>query len=185
MLAALGSIAAQQPKANQKTYDEVLWLLNYAASHPGATIRYYGSDIILHVQSNAYYLSDPKSQSRASGHYFLSNRSPDPTRAPNTNPTLNGSIHTVYKIMRNVMSSAVEAKTGSTFLNGQEAVPICTNLAELRHNQLATPICVDNSTAEGFAKTKPSNRNGQKPSTCAFTGSKTGPSKISYISTEI
>ena len=56
MIAALGSIAAQQSKATQKTYDEVLWILNYAASHPGATIRYSASDIILHVHSNTSYL---------------------------------------------------------------------------------------------------------------------------------
>ena len=29
MLAALGSITAQKSKATQKTYDEVLWILNY------------------------------------------------------------------------------------------------------------------------------------------------------------
>ena len=45
MLAALSSIAAQQSKATQQTYDEVLWLLNYAASHTGATIRYSDSDM--------------------------------------------------------------------------------------------------------------------------------------------
>ena len=90
MLASLSSIATQKSKATHNTYNEVLWLLNYAASHPGATIRYYGSDIILHVQSNAYYLSDPNAWSRTGGHYLLSNRSLEPTHAPNTNPTLNG-----------------------------------------------------------------------------------------------
>ena len=53
MLATLGSIAAQKSKATQQTYGEVLWLLNYAASHPGVTIRYLASDRILHVHSGA------------------------------------------------------------------------------------------------------------------------------------
>ena len=71
MLAALGSIAAQQSKAIQQTYDEVLWLLNYDASHPGATTRYSASDMILHVHSNASYLSEPKAQCRTGGHYYM------------------------------------------------------------------------------------------------------------------
>ena len=146
MIAALGSIAAQQSKATHKTYSEVLWLLKYAASHPGATIRYLVSDMILHVHSDAYYLSEPKARSRAGGHYFLSNRSPDPTRGPNTNPTLNGPIHTVSNIMSNVMSSAAEAKIVATFLNGQEAAPIRTKISKLGHPQPATPIRVYNST---------------------------------------
>ena len=84
-------------------------------------------------------------------HYFLINRSLEPTRAPNTNPTLNGPIHTISKIMSKVMSSAAEAEIVATFINSQEAVPVRTTLAELGHPQLATPICVNNFTAEGFA----------------------------------
>ena len=87
--------------------------------------------MILHVHSDASYLSEPKAQSRASGHYFLSNRSPDPTHAPNTSPTLNDPIHTVSNIMSNFMSSTAEAKLGSTVLNGKKAVPIRTTLAEI------------------------------------------------------
>ena len=62
--------------------------------------------MILHAHSDASYLSEPKERSRSGGHYFLSNRSLDLTRAHNTNLTLNGPIHTVSKIMSNVMLSA-------------------------------------------------------------------------------
>ena len=151
MLAALGSIAAQQSNATHQTYDEALWLLNYAASHPGDIIRYSASDMILHVYSGASCISEPKARSRANGYYFLINIPPDPIHAPNTNPTLNGPIHTISKIMSNVVSSAMEAGIGATFLNGQEAVPIRTTLEELGHPQPSTPILVDNSTAKGFA----------------------------------
>ena len=44
-----------------------------------------------------------------------------------------------------------EAEIGAAYINGQEAVPICTLLRELGHPQPATPIQVDNSTANGFA----------------------------------
>ena len=150
-IAAIGSISAQKYNATQQTYDEVLWILNYAASHPGATIQYSASDMILHFHSDASYLSEPKAWIRAGGHYFLSNRSLEPTRAPNTSTTLNGPIHTISKIMSNIMSSAAEAEIVSTLLNGQEAVPINTTLSKLGHPQTATPIRVDNPTAEGFA----------------------------------
>ena len=59
MLAALGSIAAQQAKGTEKTYDGTLWLLNYATRHPDSTIRYTTSDTVLHIHSDASYLSKP------------------------------------------------------------------------------------------------------------------------------
>ena len=59
MLAALGSISAQQAKGTDKTYADTLWLLNYAATHPNSTIRYTASDMVLHIHSNASYLSKP------------------------------------------------------------------------------------------------------------------------------
>ena len=58
MLFTLGSIAAKQSKATQKTFYEFHWLLNYAASFPGVKIRYSASDMILQVHSDASYLSE-------------------------------------------------------------------------------------------------------------------------------
>ena len=43
------------------------------------------------------------------------------------------------------------AKIVATYINGQEAVPICTLLRELGHPQPATQIQVYNSTDDGFA----------------------------------
>ena len=58
MLTALGSIAAQQSKVMEKTYAYTLWLLNYANTHPDDKIRYTASDMILHIHSDASYLSE-------------------------------------------------------------------------------------------------------------------------------
>jgi hypothetical protein len=151
MLVALGTIAATQAKATKKTLDSTMLLLNYAASHPDATIRYRASDMILHIHSDASYLSEPKSRSRAGGHYFLSDLSTTPNEPPSQPPTLNGPLFTISRIMRNVMGSAAEAEIGATYINGQEAIPIRTTLEELGHPQPPTPMQVDNSTAEGFA----------------------------------
>jgi hypothetical protein len=151
MLVALGSIASTQANATEKTYDEVLWLLNYASSNPDATILYTASDMVLHVHSDGSYLSEPKARSRAGGHFFLSDLSLSPTKEPTTIPTPNGPIFSLSRIIRNVMGSAAEAEIASSYMNGQEAVPIRTTLEEMGHPQPPTPVQVDNSTAQGFA----------------------------------
>ena len=151
MLVALGTIASTQSKATTKTYDEVVWLLNYAHSNPNAVIRYFSSDMVLHIHSDGSYLSEPKSRSRAGGHYFLSDHSASPNKPPISTPTPNGPLYSLSRIIKNVMGSAAEAEIGSVYINGQEAVPIRTTLAELGHPQPPTPMQVDNSTAYGFA----------------------------------
>ena len=59
MLTDFGYIAAQQAKGTEKPYTNTLWLLNYYATHPNATILYTTSEIVLHIHSNASYLSEP------------------------------------------------------------------------------------------------------------------------------
>ena len=55
ILTALGSITVQQAKVTEKTYAKNLWLLNYAATHPNATILYTPSEMILHIHSTAMH----------------------------------------------------------------------------------------------------------------------------------
>ena len=64
---------------------------------------------------------------------------------------LNRHIHTVSKIMRDVMASAAEAEIGATFINRQRYIPIRSTLEELSHPQPPTPIRVNNSTSASFA----------------------------------
>ena len=66
-------------------------------------------------------------------------------------PRLNGTIHTVSKIMYNVMGSATEAKIGATYSNGQEAFPIRTLLRKIGHPQSDWAMQVYNSTVVGFS----------------------------------
>ena len=151
MLAALGSISAQQAKCTEKTYADTLRFINYAATHPNSMIRYTASDMVLHIHSKASYLSEPQARSRAGGQYFLGDICPDMSNPHITHPRLNGPIHSISRIMSNVMGSSVEAEIGAAYINNQEAVPIRTLLLELGHPQPATPIQVDKSTADGFA----------------------------------
>jgi hypothetical protein len=48
------------------------------------------------------------------------------------------------------MSSAAEAELGAMYINARNAVEIRIILEEMGHKQPATPIQVDNSTAEGI-----------------------------------
>ena len=77
MITSLGSISAQQSKGTEKKYADTLWLLNYAATYPNTKIRYTVSDMILHIHSDAFYLSKPRSRSRAGGNYLLGDERPD------------------------------------------------------------------------------------------------------------
>ena len=107
--------------------------------------------MVLCIRSDTSYLSVSKARSRASGVFFLANAPDGKTDIGNFTPLMNGIIHVVCKILKNVMASAAEAELGAVFINGQDAVPIRTTLAEMNHPQPATPIQVDNSTAVGIA----------------------------------
>ena len=151
MLVALGTIAGQQAKATTSTMAAADWLLDYAATNPIATLRYCASDMQLYAHSDASYLSEAKARSRGAGFYYLSDKSITPHLPPTSPPPLNGALHVVSKIMRNVMGSAAEAEIAAAYMTAREAVPIRTTLEELGHPQSPTPIQVDNTTCAGFA----------------------------------
>jgi hypothetical protein len=148
MPVALGTLASAQTQATTQIMDAAIHLLNYAATHPDATIiRIHKSDMILYIHNDASYLSKPKARSRVGGYFYLGGRD-----EPANNPHPNAPIHIESRIMKNVMSSASEAETGALFHNGQEATHIRQILKELGREQTQpTRITTDNSTADGFA----------------------------------
>jgi hypothetical protein len=152
LLVELNSLASEQSKGTENTAKTIVQVLNYCATHPDATLCYYASGMVLHIDGDASYLSMPKARSRVGGHHcYLSSNSRDPTKAPTANPPPNGPIHTVCHKLRDVTASAAEAEVGGLFVNSQDAVPIRTTLEELNHPQPPTPIKIDNSTASGIA----------------------------------
>jgi hypothetical protein len=76
VLMPLNDIATEQIKATEKTQAATNQLLDYLVTHPDATIRYRASDMILHIHSNASYLSVSNAQSRLGGLFFLGNTCP-------------------------------------------------------------------------------------------------------------
>jgi hypothetical protein len=150
ILPALNEISNKQAQPTDATNKACDHLLDYLATHPNAVIRFYASDMILHVVSDAAYLVLPNARSRCAGLYYLGNNS---TTDPPTS-AFNGPVHVLCKTIRGVPASAAEAETGALFLNGQEAIPIRTALAEMGHPQpsTGTPLETDNSTAHNILK---------------------------------
>ena len=148
MVKALGSLASQQSEETDTTAKRITQLLNYAASNPDTTTRYSRSGMVLHISSDTSYLSEPKARSCVGVHFFLDNKhvGKDITR-----PKLNGPVHTVSNILRNVMSSAGEAKVAALFHNCKDSIMLRNALVEMGYPQPPTPVQTDNSFSEGFS----------------------------------
>ena len=154
IIPSLTSISAEQSQATERTKRDVNKLFDYLATHPHAKIRYVASDMILHVHSDASYLSAPKARSKLGGYFYLSAKPKNPYDQPsatNALPPLNGAIHINANIIKHVMSAASEAELGALFFNMKDAIPFRVALEEMGHPQPPTPIVVDNSTAAGVA----------------------------------
>ena len=61
--------------------------------------------MILHIYSDASYISELEAQSRAGGYFFLGPKSNIPIQET---PTDNGPVHAECSIMRNVIASYTE-----------------------------------------------------------------------------
>ena len=145
ILHALSTIASQQAKPTETTMKQVKHFLSYMAWHPDTTIRFYASDMVLQIHSDASYLTAPKARSRAGGHYFLGSIPVDKQPI-----TLNGPVLSLSAILKCVAASAAEAELGALFLNAKEAKILRLTLSEMGHPQPPTPIRTDNSTAAGI-----------------------------------
>eukprot|EP00804_Cyclotella_cryptica_P008215 CCRYP_015150-RB/>CCRYP_015150-RB protein AED:0.19 eAED:0.17 QI:0/0/0/1/0/0/2/0/720 len=66
VLAALGSLAAQQANPTQLTLSHVKHFLDYAASHPDAMVTFHASDMVLAVHSDAHMPNQCKVHSEKS-----------------------------------------------------------------------------------------------------------------------
>ena len=142
ILPALNTIGSTQAAATEQSIIAITQLLDYCASNPNPTLRYTRSAMILRIHSDASYLSVTKARSRAAGFFYLSDNS--------DTPPLNGAIHVLCAILKNVMASAAEAETGAVFVNCQEAIAVRQTLIEMGHPQPATPVHVDNKCAVGI-----------------------------------
>jgi hypothetical protein len=116
-------------------------------TRPDAKIRYHASDVILHIHSDATYLSLSNACSRLGGNFFCGDK-------PSNEYNINGYILNVAAVIKNVVASAAEAEAeaevGVCFQNSQSGAPIKITIIELVYKQPATPLRTENSTAFGI-----------------------------------
>jgi hypothetical protein len=79
-------------------------------THQDATIRYHASDMILHIHSDASYLSVSNARTRLGGLFFLGNKAHEQDK-------LSVSIRNVASVIKNVVASAAESEVGACFHN--------------------------------------------------------------------
>jgi hypothetical protein len=145
LIMPINVLASEQSNATEVTADKVIKLLNYCNTHPETKIRYHASDMILHIHSDASYLSENEAKSRSGGFFYMG-------RNTTTDKKLtNGAILIISKVLKQVMSSAAEAEIGAVFINAKEGAVIRTTLEELGHRQPPTPMETDNTTATGYS----------------------------------
>ena len=99
--------------------------------------------MVLHIQSDASYLSRPNARSVAGAIFYLGNTN-QPTH-------INGSVHSFSTIIQSVVSSVAEAEYAALFLAGQEGVWLRQILHSLGYPQDPTIILCDNKCAVGIA----------------------------------
>ena len=138
MLPTLNTLADQQSSPTKNTEAAITCFLDYAATNPSANIQYKYSDMILHIDSDASYLSEPRARSCTGGHYYLSSLPTNPKKSPNLLPPANGPIHTECRILKHVVASAAEVEVRGLFHNGQTAVLLRITLHELGFTQPPT-----------------------------------------------
>jgi hypothetical protein len=99
----------------------------------------------LKIHSDASYLCEPKATSRIGGYFYLGGKSDSRMK-----PISNGPIFCHTTVLKHVVSSVAEAEFGAIFVNAKEVTVTRTTLSEMGHNQDATDLTTDNTTADGI-----------------------------------
>ena len=104
LMYTLNELASEQANGTQTTLRATKKLMDYCHTHSYATIRYFESQMKLHIHSNALYLSASKARSRVGGQFLLSDHFD--TSSPTKH---NVSVLVVANVLKNVMASSAEA----------------------------------------------------------------------------
>jgi hypothetical protein len=99
----------------------------------------------LKSHSDASYVSEPKAKSRIDGYFYLVGKTDSRMK-----PLSNGPLFCHTTVLKHVVSSVAEAEFGALFVNAKEGTVTRTTLSEMGHNQDATDLITDNTTADGI-----------------------------------
>jgi hypothetical protein len=96
MLTPLSALTSEQASPTELTMEKCLQFLDYAATQDNAILTYKASDMILAINSDASYLSEPKAQSQAGSHMFMA--------GDDEIPINNGAVLNISQVIKSVMS---------------------------------------------------------------------------------
>jgi hypothetical protein len=97
----------------------------------------------LKIHNDASYLFKPKAKSRIGGLLYLGGNTNAHMKPLSNGPRL---CHTT--VLKHVVSYVAEAEFGALFVNAKEGTITRTTLSEMAHNQDATDLTTDNTTAD-------------------------------------
>ena len=143
ILPAVTHLSSLQSRPTQNVLLAAQRLLAYCSRYPNNALRYHACDMVLHIQSDASYLSRPNSRSVAGAIFYLGNAD-QPTH-------INGCVHALSSIIPAVVASVAEAEYAALFQAGQEGTWLRSILASLGYPQPPTHILCDNKCAVGIA----------------------------------
>ena len=146
MLPAVNHIASEMKDATQGVMAMADRLLAYTVEYPNNALVLTACDMILHVQTDASYLSRSGARSVVGGLEYLGNRD-QPTQ-------INGAVHTFSTILDVVVASAAEAEYGGVFIGAKHAEGSRALLEFLGYPQPPTIILCDSACAVGIANEK-------------------------------
>jgi hypothetical protein len=136
----LGSIQSRPTTNDMAKMDRVL---QYLSSHPNNGIRFYASNMVYQLMSDASSLSRPRARSVAGWFGYLGEAH-----------TINGPVAYASKMIDCVVASVAEAELGSAFMSAQRAVQHRNTLADFGYPQPPTLLRIDNTVALGLADNK-------------------------------
>ena len=123
LLVALSAIIAQQAAATGDTVAAIDQLLDYVATYPNDVIIFRKSDMILAAHTDAVFINESISRSRAGAHIFLSENEPK--------PKLNGPVLTIAQIIKTVMASAADAELAALVITVKKMIRLRHTLIEM------------------------------------------------------
>ena len=146
MLKAIKFFSQLQSRPTRDTEEKARMSLDYATMYPNEILSYKSSDMVLHVDSDATYLTMPEARSCYADRFYLSDWTSLSPIKPNQER--NAPIHTECKTIRNIVSSTTEVETYGIFNNGKTAIGMRQELITLDHKQPSTPLKTDNYTTK-------------------------------------
>ena len=131
MIREINEISRVKSQPTWDTEEKSRMLLDDATTYPNEIPSYKASDMVLHVDSDASYLTMPETRSCYAGHFYLGNwPSPSPIKP---NHDRNGPIHMECKKIHNVVSYAAETETCGTLKNRKTDIDIKPTIIKLDH----------------------------------------------------